>query len=199
MTADQWELADLAKNLYHLYRELDRHKQEKAQAPRGERVLKPAPGPRDPGNGWAISLEAELSADLFEMTRDALNHTSRRTHILSQHGYRCCAVIRTNSMEIVEQFPAVEDLEELMHDQVKTLIHELQPKDIDQVINRPEPRQRAEVILQRLARMGHSISPTTLRTWASKGHITTELRDNRGTYLMTEVLAWVTRDTHQVH
>lgn len=126
-TIDQWELADLVKELGGFYRQLDAREHEKMQVPRGERVMNPTHGPREPGAGWAISLDAQLTADLFEMTRDAINYTDRSAILLARNGTRLCSTIRTNAMEIAEPFPAVDDLADLMRHQIEQLQRKLTP------------------------------------------------------------------------
>lgn len=184
-TIDQWELADLAKELGGLYRQLDARKHEKTQAPRGERVMKPTPGPREPAAGWAISLDAQLTAELHEMTRDAINYTDRRAILLARNGTRLCSTIRSNAMEIAEQFPAANDLADLMRDQAAQLERKLTPVAHVQV----EQRQTARSITHRLTAQGYQVSTDLIRKWAERGHISRRtMNDGKAGYLATEVL-----------
>ena len=192
-TIDQWELADLAKELGGLYRQLDARKHEKTQAPRGERVMKPTPGPREPGAGWAISLDAQLTAELHEMTRDAINYTDRSAILLARNGTRLCSTIRTNAMDIAEQFPAADDLAELMRHQVEQLTRKLAPAPRVEV----ERRQTARSISHRLTTQGYDVSPDLIRKWAERGHISRKtMDDGKAGYLATEVLGHAARDNY---
>lgn len=184
---DQWELAALAKDLLDLYTELNARKHDKAQAPRGERVMKPSPGPITPGASWAISLDVEMTDQLFEMTRDAINYTSRRTVVLSRHSARLCAIIRTNAMEIVENFPAANDLADLMRDQVAELKRKLQPKQ--QATRAPEKYVDVETITRNLKARGHTVTNRQARDVATYNQFDVgKFTDGRNGYKLSQFL-----------
>lgn len=188
---NEWAIRDTARTLAGLYRELDaKHTQ---QAPRGQRVMKPSPGPRDPAPAWAVSLDPELTARLFEMVRDACNHI-QPTKILNRDGGRLAAWIAWHAYDVA-QLDFAGDLLDELQDQARTLTHKLYPQGVTEVAKRPEPRQLAEVICQRPERMGHKVTREQLRQWASRGHITSELRSQRATYLMTEILSYLHEKT----
>lgn len=191
---DEQDLRDLADELRHLYRELDALKYA-PPAPREARVMKPRPGPSTPGNWLAMALDRDMTADLFEMVRDAANHVDP-TAVIHHHGQWLCEWIKLKSFYIAADFPAALELHELMTDQARRLNKRLHPPGTDQVANRPEPRQYAPAICQRLAGMGHRVTPDTLRAWASRSSdtpatITTEQRGTKNTYLLTEVLDFI--------
>ncbi len=59
---------------------------------------------------------------------------------------------------------------------------------------RPERRQSAKSIIYKLAQRQIKTTPQHLHTWAKRGHITVEYVGRSPQYLLSEVLAWCTRD-----
>ena len=60
MPTDEFHLRRTAQYLQALMRELEAMKGKRTIPQRTERVMKPTPGPRAPGNITAISLHAEI-------------------------------------------------------------------------------------------------------------------------------------------
>ena len=193
---DEQDLRDLADELRGLYRELDELKYQ-PPAPRETRVMKPRPGPSAPGNWFAMALDRDMTADLFEMVRDAANHIDP-TAVIHHQGQWLCEWIKLKSFYIAFDFPAALELHELMVDQARRLNKRLHPPEPDQVANRPEPRHVSGIIIDRMAKLGHTITREQLRKWAERGHITSRLRhDGRATYLLSEVVSTTRRkETH---
>ena len=74
---DEWAMRDAATGLLQLYRGLDEAKVSD-QKPRGERTMRPAPGPRVPTSVYLLSLDVEMTSRLFEIVRDAANYIEPR-------------------------------------------------------------------------------------------------------------------------
>lgn len=189
MTVDEWDLRRAAKDLAHLYSELGEAMFAKAKPPEIQ-VMKPGFGPRPPAPDHIISLDAELSSRLFEMCRECCNHVSP-TRILTKDGQRLSAFIAYHAQRISELDVAADLLEE-MQDQIQQLKQKLQPRDIDRVANRPEPRHISGIIIDRLSHKGHKVTQAQLRQWVHRGHISNHPReDGRASYLMTEILSYL--------
>lgn len=95
-----------------------------------------------PDGGWGFNLEHELERDTKDehipggfhaMAKDALQYTNAKRHLPKQRGYLddhvtpgiLCAHIAGHAHEIVERFPAAEDLAELLADQLAFLTSQL--------------------------------------------------------------------------
>lgn len=60
--------------------------------------------------------------------------------------------------------------------------------------SRPERRQSAKSLIYKLAQRQIKTTPQHLHTWAERGHITAEYTGRSPRYLLSEVLAWITRN-----
>ena len=126
---DAKELAHIARELEDTYRQLTQlkwHRQQREQL----RPIKPYLGPGDPtpDRGWAFNLEQLLvttgdddssedaPSGLLEMTQDAQQYTNSRSH-LPKTGWLLAWFIGKHSKQIAQNFPAAEDLAELMSSQ----------------------------------------------------------------------------------
>lgn len=186
---DEFALRDAAKDLLGLYVQLDRAKYA-ANQPKGERVMRAAPGPRPPAPDAIISLDEELVSRLFEMVSEVRNHI-RPSLILTKYGPRLCSFVAFNAQAISELDVAPDLLEEI-HDQAHQINKRINPPDTAEVANRPEPRQDATHITRRLITRGRTATTDQVRKWAERGHITrVERADGKATYLMSEVLKYL--------
>ena len=195
MTVDEFDLRRVARDLERCYRELDAAKHTRPQ-PKGERVLRPRPGPQAPGNLLIISLDRDLVSRLHEYARDAANHVEP-AKIITWDGAELCAWVAWHASAIADLDFATDMMDEMV-DQARKINRRLHPAGIDQVANRPEPRHVSGIIIDRMAKLGHTISRDQLRTWAARGHITSKIRhDGRATYLLSEVVSTTRRkETH---
>lgn len=203
---DQWELASNARALQRAFAELHHLKMGVTHAPQQERIMASTPGPRTPsGDGDnALNIEMELLRDttdddipggLFNMTRDALNHTGKRTIILTRNGIRCAANIFSAAMEIAENFPEADALNDLLIAQEDYLgayiaknrerIHGQQ-----QHVANEDPYLTAGSIQRSLATRDLTCPEGTIRRWASEGKVKTRaMGKGRTTYRLADVLA----------
>lgn len=184
MTVDEWAIRDTARDLANLYRELDHAKYRPMQS-RGERVMKPRPGPRVPGNWFMIALDADLIDHLVEMVCDARNHIEPG-YVVGRDGRVLCEWVAWNANAISElDFAA--DLHDLMHDQARRLTKRLHPPGSDTPAN-PDPYLTAGSIQRTLTARGLECPEGTIRRWASEGHVTTRKRDDgRTLYRLRDV------------
>lgn len=133
------ELHALARNLANTYATLTELKWT-PERPIGERVMRTQAGSRSPSpdNDRAFNLEYELEREttderipggLRAMARDALSYTTAPRHTRRGHGY-CddhvtpgilCAHIARHANEIADNFPAADELAELLRDQDRYL------------------------------------------------------------------------------
>ena len=190
---DEQDLRDLADELRHLYRELDALKYA-PPAPRETRVMKPRPGPSAPGNWFAMALDRDMTADLFEMVRDAANHVDP-TAVVEHRGVWLCEWIKLKSFYIAADFPAALELHELMVDQARRLNKRLHPPETTPPPN-ADPYLTAGSIQRTLTARGLECPEGTIRRWASEGNVTTRKRDDgRTLYRLRDVQQRLTRDT----
>lgn len=183
MTIDEQDLRSLADKLRHLYVELDTTKYN--PPPQRERVMKPRPGPSSPGNWLAMALDRDMTADLFEMVRDAANYCDP-TAVIHHQGKWLCEWIRLKAFYIVEDFPAADDLADLMRDQVRRLDKRLHPEGEEVEVN-ADPYLTARSIQRALACRGHACPEGTVRRWASEGEVETRRVDGRTLYRLRDV------------
>lgn len=116
-----------------------------------------------------------------EETRKARKYTGRDL----------CNFVAWNAHLITLDYPAAEDLLALMKDQAHWISARLMPRGADEVANRPEPYQLAEVVIQRMASRGVTVTNVQLRNLASRGQISQGGRDGRRVgYRMSEVIKW---------
>ena len=118
---DQFDIAQTARDLLNLYRELDSAKRH--QVVREARVTRPAPGPQAPSPTHLLSLEVELTDRLFELIRDCANHI-QPTKILTHDGVRLCGWIAWHAGDIAELDFAT-DLHDEMQDQIRLIKHKV--------------------------------------------------------------------------
>lgn len=159
---------------------------------RTERLQQPHPGPSAPARDDPMHLKLDIEWCLHEICTDA--RTTIDTHrSLYRDGPALCDWIMYQAnilahLEWAHDF--ADSLEHFLHLARKCIgIEPAQPPHV-------EPRQYAPAICQRLAGMGHRVTPDTLRAWASRSHttpaiITTEQKGTKNTYLLTEVLDFI--------
>lgn len=185
MTVDEFDLRRVARDLERCYRELDAAKHTRVQ-PKGERVMRPRPGPQAPGNLLIISLDRDLVSRLHEFCRDIANHIEP-AKIITWDGVDLCGWIAWHASAIADLDFATDMMDEMV-DQARKINRRLHPAGIDQIANRPEPRRVSGIIIDRMANLGYSITREQLRTWATRGKISSRCRpDGRATYLLSEV------------
>lgn len=202
---DQWELAANARALKHAFSELHHLKMGATHAPQRERIMTSTPGPRTPsGDGDnALNIEMELLRDttdedipggLFNMTRDALNYTGKRTIILTHNGMRCATNIFSAAMEIAENFPEADALNDLLvaqEDYISTYIAKTRERvhGQQQHVANEDPYLTAGSIQRALATRDRTCPEGTIRRWASEGKVKTKPSSGgRTTYRLADVL-----------
>lgn len=139
-----------------------------------------------PGNLTAISLHAHITR---ELTRWA--HT---LNIATTAADDICEAIALNAYYVAEHSDAelfLQDLTQWIRQAEK--LAGRGPSLVD-LAARPERRQSAKSIIYKLAQRQIKTTPQHLHTWAERGHITAEYTGRSPRYLLSEVLAWCTRD-----
>ncbi|TVS29811.1 hypothetical protein [Corynebacterium sanguinis] len=199
MTADEFELRHLAKNLANAYATLDELKWTPV---RQEQVRKMKPTfnsqSPEPDGDWALNLQIELMRDtpddtipggLRSMACDALNHTSARGYGDELRPGVLCAYLYRHAWEISEKFPAVDDLAELLRGQADYINRQISKRHPPaRESGRGEARHNSTVICRLLAQDGIDMSPELLRKWAERGKITSIAESGRNLYRISEVL-----------
>ncbi len=190
------ELAHAAKRLANTYATLAELKWT-PERPANVKVMRSQDGPRSPSpdNDRAFNLEYELEREtpdervpggLRAMARDALSYTTAKRHIPGCFGYMddhvtpgiLCAHIARHAEEIVEHFPAADELAELLHDQDRYLtrrVHNhrgetLKPLPVDTVATGFGTAADLAPIVS--AAVGRSFTRDQIRYWGRSGRVT---------------------------
>lgn len=195
MTTPEY-LATTAKRLAHTYATLAELKWA-PERPANVKVMRSQDGPCSPSpdNDRAFNLEYELEREtadervpggLRAMARDALSYTTARRHTHTGHGY-CddhvtggilCAHIARHAAEIVECFPAADELAELLDAQERYLarrVHDHQGETL-----KPLPADTmatgfgtaADLAPLVSAAVGKSFTREQIRFWGRSGRVT---------------------------
>ena len=186
MPTSERDLYLAAHDLHRAYGALDALKLTPEQ-PQGERVMRPAPGPRCPAPIILISLDADLTTRLQEIVYNASQDlgipvvAGRNGRILSQW-------LKDHATQVIT-LPWVDDIHDELTTQEARISSYTNRADVDELRYQPEPYQLGEVIIQRLASRGVTVTREQLRQWASRGHITSKIgTDGRARYLGSEIL-----------
>lgn len=203
---DAPSLRRVARDLADAYNTLDELKDHQRRREK-LRPMIPHFGPTDPhtDGGWAFNLEYELWREttdehipggLRTIGVDALTYTTaRRAYLSEARPSMLCAYIYRHADEIVQHFPAVDDLADLMVEQYVHITRAIKKRHgIGEQI---EQRQTSRSICYRMGQIGFPITPEILRQWARYNHISAQPRpDGRNSYLLSEVVAYAaTLDT----
>ncbi|QQB47596.1 hypothetical protein I6I10_06950 [Corynebacterium glucuronolyticum] len=115
-------------------------------------------------------------------------------------GPMVCAHLWREADEIVQRFPVVEDLVELMVTQAGFIARECELRERSQGIEAGAPQAQARmtssVICPLLAQRGYDVSPELLRQWVKRGKITAYVQGGRNYYKLEEILRVGLVDCH---
>lgn len=122
---DEQDLRTAARELAGLFRELNTA-MHNPQKPRGERVMRPRPGPSEPVSIFLLSLDRDLVSRLHEYIRDAANHLEP-SKIITWNGRELCEWVAWNAHGVSE-LDFAPDLMEELETQIHQLGRRLRPK-----------------------------------------------------------------------
>lgn len=193
-TAD--ELNTLARKLADTYATLAELKWAPERPP-SVKVMRSQDGPRSPSpdNDRAFNLEYELEREtpderipggLRAMARDALGYTTARPHLPRGLGYLddhispgiLCAHIARHAAEIVEHFPAADDLADLLVDQERYLTRRVHDHRGETMTAIPADTMAtgfgtaADLAPIVSAAVGRSFTRDQIRYWGRSGRVT---------------------------
>lgn len=191
MPTDEFHLRRTAQYLQALMHELELMKGKRTIPQRTERIMKPTPGPRAPGNITAISLHAEIEKELQHWIGTLSNPEVPTPR--SAHGI--LGWVTFHAYDIAQQ----DDAEAFQDDMARwcSSVEKAVGRGptIAELAKKPEVWHTATTICYRLHRMGYGqVTPQHLSVWASRGNIKMEIRGNKPCYLLANVLEWVTRE-----
>lgn len=190
------DLAQAARRLANTYATLAELKWAPERPP-SVKVMRSQDGPRSPSpdNDRAFNLEYELEREttdervpggLRAMARDALSYTTAQRHMPGGHGY-CddhvtpgvlCAHIARHAAEIVECFPAVDELAELLCDQDRYLTRRIHNHKGQALTPLPAGTMAtgfgtaADLAPIVSAAVGQSFTRDQIRYWGRSGRVT---------------------------
>lgn len=174
------------------------------QAP--ARKMRPTFGPMspEPDQDWALNLEHELMREttdphipggLRTIAYDALGYTTaRRTYLDETRPSMLCAYIYRHADEIVEHFPAAEELTELLTEQHHYLTHHITARFGTTPTTPPDTQATGYGTAADLAPLVTAATgrPTTredIRYWGRSGRLTTYLQPDGSTqYRLDEAI-----------
>ncbi|MBC3179370.1 hypothetical protein [Corynebacterium lujinxingii] len=198
---DPFELKRAAIRLRDQYRALNELKMTPPRSTTA-RKMKPTFGPQSciPDGDWALNIELllvdegdddnsnhEAPSGLFNMVVDAQRYIHNKT-IQNKDGHRLANFVALHSGAIANQFPAADDLLELIIEQTAYIARHIE-KRVGAPLPRAEARHNSTVICALLAQQGVSVTPDLLRKWAERGKLTVAHRDGRNGYLLSEVFS----------
>ena len=124
------------------------------------------------------------------MVREVANHI-RPTLILTKHGPRLCSFIAFNAQAISELDVAPDLLEEIQ-DQARQIARKVAPPNAGEVAD-TDPYLTADSIQRSLTSKGLGADPSTIRQWASRGHVATKTRrDGKRAYRLADIIKRLT-------
>lgn len=188
MTADEFDIRQTARDLKQLYAAMDELKHI-PNRPAEVRTMRPAPGPQSPGNWLWINRAVTMEQRLREICFNALGDLGIKLKDGDARVERLLEIAGFNAQLISELQWAQDFLDEL-EDQARAIGRWVNPPEPAETAKRLEPYHRAEIIIQRAAQHGHTLTRDGLRKLAerSNGEISTERWGGRTTYRFTEVL-----------
>ncbi|MCX7491483.1 hypothetical protein OS127_02930 [Corynebacterium sp. P6129] len=142
------------------------------------------PGPRMPGQGWAVILDADMTERLHEVTAEAAA-TIQPGRGFHQDAEELCDWLAFNAHPCTEL-----DWYPDLHDEIATQIHQLEHALGTHEGQRPEGRVSSLTVSYRMTQYGHDVTPKYLSKLADRGHISRhKTPSGKNTYLMSEVIA----------
>ncbi|MDK8794226.1 hypothetical protein QP968_00670 [Corynebacterium sp. MSK041] len=203
MTVTEWELRQQARQLADAYATLQELKWTPPRPP-NVKVMRSQDGPRSPipDNDWVLNLEYELTRDtpdesipggLRTIACDALSYTTAKPHTKDGNGYLddprpgiLCAHIAFQAQVIAEDFPAAEDLMEIMGEQdayIRRCINKRfgGPAQIQHEMANVRPTgygTAADIAPLVSAAIGRTITRKQITWWGRSGRITQHLKDD---------------------
>lgn len=190
------ELSHAARKLADTYATLAELKWAPERPP-SVKVMRSQDGPCSPSpdNDHAFNLEYELQREtadervpggLRAMARDALSYTTAPRHTRRHHGY-CddhvtggilCAHIARHAAEIADNFPAADELAELLRDQDRYLTRRIHAHRGETMVPIPADTMAtgfgtaADLAPLVSAAVGRSFTREQIRYWGRSGRVT---------------------------
>lgn len=199
---DPFELKRAATRLHNQYLALNELKMAPPRTP-AARKMKPTFGPQScaPDGDWALNIELllvdegddddpgrEAPSGLFNMVLDAQRYIHNRT-IQTKDGRRLANFVALHAGAIANQFPAADDLLELIIEQTAYIARHIE-KRAGTSPPRAEARHNSTVICALLAQQGIDVTPELLRKWVEREKISVAKGDNGANYyLLSEVVS----------
>jgi len=197
MTADEFTIRHLTKDLHHLYTLLEERKHT-PEKPKEARTMRPAPGPRAPGNHLWIARGIDMEQRLREVSLNAFHDLQVKLRDDDGKVHNILRLITYHAQPIAA-LPWADDFQDELDRQVSVMGRWLNPPEPKDIATQPEKRQDATHIARRMKNRGITITTDQIRKWAERGHITREeLPSGKAGYLLTDVIGYLhTREDKQ--
>lgn len=174
----------LANDLGLVFRFLDAAKYASTPAREGGGCA--PPGPRTPGNSWAVHTCIDETEKLFELVRDAAN-TITPQRVFRKDAQELAAWLGFNA-DAVSRLDWVEDLTGELRAMVRRINNLLNPPELT-VAKAMQRWEGAPSILVKARRAGHKVTQTDLYNWSRRGRIQHRKTITGATqYLLVEVI-----------
>lgn len=196
---DERDLRDLARHLANLYQELNSLKYSRPTPPE-VRAMKPAPGPRTPGNWLYVSCWLDQEPRLREVAFNAFSDIGVKVRDDEAGAVALCQKLAFHAQAVSELDWANDLTDELEH-QAKVIGRHCQPHDteVGTTDDDGEVWLTARTICYKLRQKGYDVSPELLRKWAERRKIESKVSVlGKVTYPLRNVIR-ILENGHGIH
>lgn len=193
MTTRQLEIT--ARELAEALIVLNEMKSSKGRV-RSERPMRVRARSTAPGNAGAIHTAIDIDLRLRRLMTDVRRDTGMSCGV-TDDGVGIASWICNNAQRLSQGCSQVDTLVSELSECTR-MARRAGGYEPETTIAKPEPRQYAPAICQRLAVLGYRATPELLQLWRyrSGGAITVTKRQGKSLYLLSEVLAYLDRKQH---
>lgn len=187
---DEFAIRAASKKLSDYYYGID-YLIHDTTAPRGERTMRPAPGPKMPGNFLWMNRKVECEQRLREVAFNAFRDIRVKLKDEDMKVKNLLERVHNNAYAIAS-LPWADDFLGELHDQIDLMDKWMTVVTPAEVATR-DPYLTADSIQRTLTSKGLGADPATIRQWASRGHVDTKTRrDGKRAYRLADIIKRLT-------
>ena len=194
---DEFSFRNDVKKLKRGFIALDQMKY--AKIIRGERTMKPTPGPQAPAQDWPMNTKIDLEQELHEVAADVRNRIAPAESLAYPEGHPeegnlisgpdLCDWLYLKANPLAELDIADETVGETVRRHNAIIARHI-PQE-DEVATPLERWQYAAVIIQHLEKVGITGTADQLRNWAHRKNISSKQRNGKNVYLLSDVVGYL--------